>query len=71
MIHAEIASHGTVQASAAFTGRRRPARVGAIVAAAICGVIATGGWIVQPDRGPAAMVWAVLVRFLAGRGPDR
>lgn len=72
MIDAEIAEQGSVQTFPISTPRRRPARLGALVAAAICGVIAIGGWIVQSDGGmtfglfglPAA---TVLGYRLAGR----
>ncbi len=49
MIHGASAEHRSIKATAIAPTQRRPARLGAIVAAAICGVIAIGGWIVQPD----------------------
>ena len=49
MIHVASAEHRSITATAITTTQRRSARLGAMVAAAICGVIAIGGWIVQPD----------------------
>lgn len=72
MIQTEIATYGPGPAATVIATVRRPARLGAIVAAAICGVIAIGGWIVQPGDGQMAGLLGlpaatVLGHRLAGR----